>query len=239
MSNGSNANESKKANFKGNTQQTKILNLLEDEGEWGLTISEIAEKINLNRNSTSKYLEIMADRGEIHKIEKSPTSKFFYPNRVARSIQDRNYYMIKFYQELHKALFKKKSKKAREIGLIMAPKIAELYVKRFGNVDISFEYISTIMSLAVEITYPIANVKANVELKPDKQDSFILTIENCICDGNKDFRSICEIQTGLLKGIIDEVLFPIKVDVKEIECKCDGNTACKYEITKKRKKNHI
>ena len=237
MSNGSDANEGKNIHLKGNVQQTKILNLLEEEGEWGLTISEIAEKICLNRNSTSKYLEIMADRGEIHKIEKSSTSKFFYPNRVARSIQDRNYYMIRFYQELHKALFKKKPKKAREIGQIMAPKTAELYIKRFGDADISFEYISSIMSLAVEITYPIANVKATVELNPDEEDSFILNIENCICDGNKDYRSICEIQTGLLKGIIDEVLFPTKVDVKEIECKCDGFPTCKYMITKKRKKN--
>ncbi|NHI92823.1 MAG: hypothetical protein EAX96_10010 [Candidatus Lokiarchaeota archaeon] len=235
MSNDSNLNQSKYIDLKGTTQQAKILNLLEDEGEWGLTISEIAEKINLNRNSTSKYLEIMADRREIYKLEKSPTLKFFYPNRVARSNEERNYYMIKFYQELHKALFKKKIKKAREIGLMMAPETAELYLKRFGNADISFEYISSIMSLAVEITYPIANVKANVELNPDQADSFILNIENCICDGNSEYRSICEIQNGLLKGIIDEILFPTKVNVKEIECKCDGYPTCKYVITKKTK----
>ena len=215
-------------------QKVKILALLEQEGELGLTISKIAEMIGLNRNSTAKYLEIMAEKGEIYKIEKGLTSKLFYPNRVATSFQERNRYMVQYYQLLHKSMFityLKDYKIALEIGKVMAKDAAKMYLERFDNVELSFESLSGVMSMAVEITYPIANVKADVQINPDKKDSFHLIIESCICDGNADYRSICEIQTGLFKGIMDELLFPQKVKVEEIECKCDGHDACKYVIT--------
>ena len=96
----------------------KILNVLEEE-DLGLTISQIAEKINLNRNSTAKYLEIMAEKDMIYKVEKGPTSKLFYPSRVSKNFEEINLYMVKFYQLLHSAVFKKylkDQKKARDIG---------------------------------------------------------------------------------------------------------------------------
>ena len=215
-------------------QKVKILALLEQEGELGLTISQISEKIGLNRNSTAKYLEIMAEKGEIHKIEKGQTSKLFYPNRVATSFEERNKYMVRYYQLLHKSLFidhLKDYKIAQDIGKKMAKDAAKMYLERFDNVELSFESISGVMSMAVEITYPIANVKADLKLNPDEKESFLLIIDRCICDGNPDYRSICEIQTGLFKGIMDELIFPQKVKVEEIECKCDGHDACKYVIT--------
>ena len=222
-------------NKKSSTQQIKIINLLEEE-DLGLTISQIAEKINLNRNSTAKYLEIMAEKDLIYKVEKGPTSKLFYPARKSKAFEERNRYMVKFYQLLHSAVFKnflKDQKIARDIGLDMAKNgAAQLYSKQFDSVEKNFENIAALAALAVEITYPIANVKAKVKLSSKLKDSFILEIENCICDGEKEYRSICEIQIGLLKGVIDKFIFPQKVKVEEIECKCDNHPSCKYLITK-------
>ncbi|NHI94661.1 MAG: hypothetical protein EAX96_19370 [Candidatus Lokiarchaeota archaeon] len=215
-------------------QKVKIINLLEQEGDLGLTISQIAEKINLNRNSTAKYLEIMAEKGEIYKVEKGPTSKLYYPNRVAKSFEERNKYMVKYYQLLHKSMFidyLKDYQVAREIGLKMAPLAAKMYTERFEEVELSFESISGVISMAVEITYPIANVKADVKLNPKKKDSFIISIKRCICDANKDYRSICEIQAGLFEGIMHELIYPQRVKVEEVECKCDGFETCKYIVT--------
>ncbi len=178
----------------------------------------------------------MADQDLIYKIEKGPTSKLFYPARKSKDFEERNLYMVKFYQMLHTSLFKnylKDQKIASKIGYEMARNgAAELYSKQFDSVELSFENITQIAALAVEITYPIANVKAEVILNPDENDSFILEIDNCICDGNDDYRSICEIQVGLLKGVIEAAIDPEKVDVEEIECKCDGHPSCKYKITK-------
>ncbi len=219
----------------GSKQQIKILNLLEKE-DLGLTISQIAKKIKLNRNSTAKYLEGMAEKGLIYKIEKGPTSKLFYPARKSKAFEDRNIYSVTFYQFLHSVLFKKyfnDQKIAREIGLEMAKNgAAQLYSKQFNSMELSFENITQLAALAVEITYPIANVKAEVKLDPLSNDSFFLEIQNCICDGNKEFKSICEIQAGLLKGVIDEFISPLHVQVEEIECKCDNFPSCKYRIAK-------
>ena len=212
----------------------KILNLLEKE-DLGLTVSQIAEKIKLNRNSTAKYLEEMAEKNLIYKIEKGPTSKLFYPARKSKAFGERNKYMVSFYQILHSVLFKdylKDQKIARDIGLSMVKNgVAKLYSEQFSSIELDFENISHLAALAVEITYPIADVIAKVELDPNSKDSFLLEIQNCICDGNKAYKSICEIQIGLLKGVIDEFIAPEKVKVEEIECKCDNYPACKYRIT--------
>jgi len=209
----------------------KILNILEEE-DLGLSIVEISEKIGLNRNTTAKYLESMAERELIYKVEKG-TSKLFYPMRKHKSFSERADYMVKFYQQLHQCIFYdwlKDPKKAREIGLEMAKKgAAELYAKQFKNVDYNFEHITRLAALAVEITYPIPNVRAKVLLGSDK-NCFYLYIPNCICDGKKEYKSICEIQVGLLKGVIDHFIFPEFVEVEEIECKIDGFDACKYKI---------
>jgi len=221
-------------NVRASKQKFKILNLLERE-DLGLTISQIAEKISLNRNSTAKYLEEMAEEDLIYKIEKGPTSKLFYPARKSKDFEERNEYMVRFYQLLHSTLFKnylKDQKIAREIGIEMAKNgAAELYSKQFDSVELSFENITQLAALAVEITYPIANVHADVRLNPNEKDSFILEIHNCICDGNPNYKSICEIQRGLLKGIINEFINPQKVQVEEIECKCDNYRSCKYVIS--------
>jgi len=105
-----------------NAVQLKILNLLEDE-DLGLTISQIAEKIDLNRNSTAKYLEIMAEKELIYKREQGPTQKLFYPIRKSKAFEARADYMVKFYQTLHSSFFYDflgDPKKAREIGIKMA-----------------------------------------------------------------------------------------------------------------------
>jgi len=211
----------------------KILNVLEEE-DLGLTISEIAERIGVNRNTTAKYLESMAERDLIYKIEKGPTSKLFYPTRVHKKFSDRADYMVKFYQLLHEALFfnwMKNVKKAKEIGYEMAKEATKIYKKQFERVDMTFENITRLAALAVEITYPTPNVQAKVYLTDDK-DSFFLEIKNCICDGKEKYRSICEIQIGLLKGIIDEFIKPESVQVEEVECRCDGYNSCKYKITR-------
>jgi len=217
-------------------QKIKILNLLENEGELGLNISQIAEKIQLNRNSTAKYLELMSEASEIHKIEQGPTRKLYYPNRISQSIEERKDYSLSFYQLLHKILFKKNSKKARIAGEKMAPEAAKIYLKRFGSEGVNFQKISSLISMAVEITYPIANAKVQVKLNPENENSFLIDIPNCICNGNPEYFSICEIQTGLFKGILNELIFPNEVKVKEIECKCKDHPSCKYEITKIMKK---
>lgn len=216
-----------------NKIQLKILNLLEEE-DLGLTISQIAEKIDLNRNSTAKYLEIMAEKELIYKREQGPTQKLFYPIRKSKAFEARADYMVKFYQTLHSSFFYDflgDPQKAREIGIQMAKKgVADLYSKQFETIEKTFENIVTFVGLAVEITYPTPLVKAKVYKKDSS--SFIIEIHNCICDGVKEFKSICEIQVGLFKGVIDAMLSPNQVDVDEIECICDGFPSCKYLITK-------
>jgi predicted hydrocarbon binding protein/predicted transcriptional regulator len=216
-----------------NAIQLKILNLLEDE-DLGLTISQIAEKIELNRNSTAKYLEIMAEKELIYKREQGPTQKLFYPIRKSKAFEARADYMVKFYQTLHSSFFYDflgDTKKAKEIGIKMAQRgVTELYSKQFETIEKTFENIVTFVGLAVEITYPTPSVKAKV-YKKDSQ-SFIIDIHNCICEGIKEYRSICEIQVGLFKGVIDGMLSPDSVNVEEIECICDGKPTCKYLITR-------
>jgi len=216
-----------------NAVQLKILNLLEEE-DLGLTISQIAEKIELNRNSTAKYLEIMTEKELIYKREQGPTQKLFYPIRKSKAFEARADYMVKFYQTLHASFFYDflgDTKKAREIGMKMTKKgITALYSKQFETIEKTFENIVTFVGLAVEITYPTPLVKAKVYKKDSK--SFIIDIHNCICEGIKEYQSICEIQVGLFKGVIDDMLAPDSVNVEEIECICDGKSSCKYLITR-------
>ena len=210
----------------------KIINVLEKE-DLGLTIMQIAEKIDLNRNTAAKYLESMVKRDLIYKIEKGPTSKLFYPMRKHKTFSERADYMVMFYQLLHKALFYdwiNDIKKAREIGVQMAKAASKIYKKQFKKVDFTFENITKLAALAVEITYPTPDVQAEVTVEDDK-NSFLLEIKKCICNGKKEYRSICEIQVGLFKGIIDEFISPQHVKVEEIECKVDGFKSCKYKIT--------
>ena len=117
----------------------------------------------------------------------------------------------------------------------MAPGAAKIYLKKFGSEGVNFQKISSLISMAVEITYPIANTKVQVDLT-ENENTFIINIPNCICNGNPDYHSICEMQTGLFKGILNELIFPNEVKVKEIECKCKNHSSCKYEITKIMKK---
>ncbi|MHA1269084.1 MAG: helix-turn-helix domain-containing protein [Candidatus Helarchaeota archaeon] len=210
-----------------------ILKVLEEE-DLGLTISQIAEKIKLHRNTTAKYLESMAKKDLIYKIQKGPTSKLFYPARVQKKFSDRADYMVKFYQLLHKALFYDwlgDIKKAGEIGLNMAKEASVIYRKLFKNVEFTFENVARLAALAIEITYPTPNVKAKVFLIDE--ESCYLEITNCICNENEKYRSICTIQEGLIKGIIDEFLESGVVSVEEIECRCTGHKSCKYKIIKK------
>jgi len=215
--------------------QLKILNVLEEE-DLGLSISQIAEKIGLNRNSTAKYLEIMAEKDLIYKREQGPTQKLFYPIRRSKSFEARADAMVRFYQTLHAALFYDllgDTKKAREIGYEMAKKgVTELYTKQFANYEFKFETVVHLISIAVGITYPTPLVKTRVHRNPKDKNSFILEIKNCICDGMKEYKSICEIQAGLFKGVIEDMLAPQKVNVEEIECRVDGAESCKYLIRK-------
>ena len=221
-----------------NKVQLKILNLLEEE-DLGLTISQIAEKINLNRNSTAKYLEIMAEKELIYKREQGPTQKLFYPIRKSKAFEARADYMVKFYQTLHASFFYDflgDPKKAREIGVMMAKKgVTDLYSKQFETIEKTFENIVIFVGLAVEITYPTPSVKAKVYKKD--ASSFIIEVHNCICDGIKEFKSICEIQVGLFQGVINDMLAPEEVKVDEIECICDGFPSCKYLITRETNSN--
>jgi predicted hydrocarbon binding protein len=215
--------------------QIKILNLLEED-DLGLSISQIAEKIQLNRNSTAKYLEIMAEKELIYKREQGPTQKLFYPIRRSKSFEARADAMVKFYQTLHASLFfdlLKDTKKARDIGYEMAKKgVTALYTKQFKDYEFTFENILQFISIAVGLTYPTPLVKARVHRNPADKTSFFLEIKNCICDGIAQYKSVCEIQAGLFKGVIEDMIAPAKVNVEEIECRIDGAESCKYLITK-------
>ena len=222
-------------NRKAKDIQLKILNLLEEE-DLGLTISQIAEKITLNRNSTAKYLEIMAEKELIYKRVQGPTQKLFYPIRKSKSFEARADYMVRFYQTLHSSVFVDMlgdTKKAREVGYRMVERgIAQLYIKQFENIELTFENVIQFIGIAVEITYPTPRVKTRVQRSPKNPNSFTLEIMNCICEGDPDYRSICEIQTGLVKGVIETMISPETVFVEEIECQCEGFDSCKYQITK-------
>ncbi|MHA1266661.1 MAG: V4R domain-containing protein [Candidatus Helarchaeota archaeon] len=221
-------------NRKAKDIQLKILNLLEAE-DLGLSISQIADKISLNRNSTAKYLEIMAEKELIYKRVQGPTQKLFYPIRKSKSFEARADYMVRFYQTLHSSLFVDMlgdPKKAREVGYRMAGRgITQLYTKQFENVELTFENIIQFIGIAVEVTYPTPRVKTSVQRNPKNPNNFTLEIKNCICDADPDYRSICEIQTGLIQGVIED-LIKDKIFVEEIECRCDGFDSCKYLVSK-------
>jgi predicted hydrocarbon binding protein len=144
--------------------------------------------------------------------------------------------MVRFYQTLHSSLFfdlLKDPTKAREIGFQMAKKgVTTLYTKQFADYEFTFDNIIQFISIAVGLTYPTPTVKARVFRNPNDKSSFILEIRNCICEGVKEYKSICEIQSGLFKGVIEDMIPPQKVQVEEIECRVDGHESCKYLITK-------
>lgn len=215
--------------------QMKILDVLEED-DLGLSISQIADLIGLNRNSTAKYLEIMAEKELIYKREQGPTQKLFYPIRKSKSFEARADAMVKFYQTLHASVFFDllgDPDKAFEIGYEMAKKgVTQLYTKQFANYDFTFDNVVQFIGIAVGLTYPTPQVKARVRRNPEDKTSFILEIKNCICDSVKKYKSICTIQAGLFKGVIEDIIAPQKVTVEEIECQIDGHDSCKYLITK-------
>jgi len=55
-----------------------IIKILQCENTW-LTITEIANKIGINRNATAKYLDVLKSQGKVIVMENGPAKEFFLP----------------------------------------------------------------------------------------------------------------------------------------------------------------
>ena len=65
-------------------QISKITKILKDNSR-GMTVTQISKEINLNRNSVSKYLEVLLISGHVEMKSYGPAKVFFSSQRVPMS----------------------------------------------------------------------------------------------------------------------------------------------------------
>lgn len=204
--------------------EERILDVL-NKSLFGMSITEIADSIPINRMTAAKYLEILRAKKSV--FNKSVgTSKLWLP--VKRSFDQRLKLTVQYFQWFGRAvqdiLEDTNYEKTRLIGKKFGKTIFDIYFTPPMRTQKFTELIKD-CAMAMEEVYPI----------PSKIDALILdenqvevTINPCLCEGQMENKSICELQIGLILGIAEQIFN--NVSVAEKECMCDGGTYCSYQI---------
>jgi len=203
--------------------EDKILEVL-NESLFGMSITEIADKININRMTAAKYLEIMRAKKLIFN-KRVGTSKLWLPEgriRDPRMGLMMNYFKM-YNAAVNEILQDKSFEKIRNIGAKIGENIYQTFpqalkTQKFGELVIA-------CAAAMEKFYPIPSM---IEARNVTDNNADVIIHNCLCAGSSEDKSICELQVGLILGIA-RPKFPNAV-VEEKECLCDGDAYCSYHI---------
>ena len=189
-----------------------------------MSITEIAERIEINRMTAAKYLEIMRAKNQVFN-KKVGTSKLWLPRE--RNVDQRmeliiNYF--KFYNAAVNEILKDESyEQIRDIG----KKIGENIFQSFPQVlkTQKFPDLVNACAIAMEKVYPLPSL---IETKDISETSAEVVIHQCLCGGVPADKSICELQTGIILGIAKPI-FP-SVEVVEKNCLCNKDEYCSYHI---------
>jgi predicted hydrocarbon binding protein len=204
--------------------EAKILEAL-NYSLFGMSITEIAEKVNINRMTAAKYLEVLNAK-KLVRSSNVGTSKLWLPGD--RTIDQRLKLTVRYFQWFSKAvqeiLEDATFEKTRLIGKKFGKKILDIYftpqMRKQKFTDLIIDCAD-----AMEKVYPIpAKIQANIL----SENSAEVIIRPCVCEGNKENKSICELQTGLILGVAEQIF--TNVAVEEKSCMCNGADYCSYLI---------
>ncbi|MHA1264042.1 MAG: hypothetical protein ACTSRS_02305 [Candidatus Helarchaeota archaeon] len=206
-----------------NSIEEKILQVL-NKSLFGMSITEIAEQIEINRMTAAKYLEVMRAKNLIFN-KKVGTSKLWLPKE--RNLDQRMELIINYFKMYNAAvneiLQDKNFEQIKKIGKKIGENIYQTLPTALKSQK--FSDLVEACAIAMEKVYPIPSL---IEVKNKSETSAEVVIYNCLCAGNKHDKSICELQIGIILGIAKPI-FP-SVIVSEENCLCDGDSYCSYLI---------
>ncbi len=204
--------------------EEKILEVL-NASLFGMSITEIADNIDINRMTAAKYLEVLNAKRLV--VNRSVgTSKLWIPTN--RSFDQRLKLTVQYFQWFSKAvqeiLEDVNFKKTRLIGEKFGKTIFEIYftpqMRKQKFTDLIIDCAD-----AMEKVYPIpSKINANIL----NENSAEVLINPCLCEGHLENKSICELQIGLILGIAEQIFK--NVSVEEKTCMCNGDSYCSYLI---------
>jgi predicted hydrocarbon binding protein len=224
--------------------QKKVLNLL-DQSPHGLTTSEIAEKLGINRITMGKYLEMIQLMGAIKNKKIGPANLWFIPkevviikNYVRESLHPIVDKMIKgektplptLWDEFQLMLFK-----VSKIGLEVNGSANYIFYEIGEGIarEVLQKYVrGKDLKSVLESALPVfAKLKiGELELKSVDMACASLNLHNCpACTGMPVINApFCHIEAGLISGIINSKLDDVQV--KEIKCTSLRENLCQFEV---------
>lgn len=224
--------------------QKRVVELLE-KSPHGLTTSEIAEKLEINRMTMSKYLEMIQLTGAIKNKKVGPANLWFIPkevivikNYVRESLHPIAEKMIKgektplptLWDEFQLMLFKV-SKMGLEvngsanyvfyqIGEGIAREVLQKYIHGSNLKEVLESAIPVFSKLRI----------GNLELNSVDSRNASLNLHNCpACSGMPVINApFCHIEAGLITGVINTKLKDTQI--KEIKCSSLREKLCQFEV---------
>lgn len=203
--------------------EEKILEVL-NKSLFGMSITEIADKIEINRMTAAKYLEIMRAKNLIFN-KKVGTSKLWLPRE--QNLDQRMELIINYFRMYNAAVNEILEDETYEQIQNIGKKIGENIFQSFPQAlkGQKFSDLVELCAGAMEKVYPIPSL---IEVKNLSDTSAEVVIHQCLCGGQREDRSICKLQIGIILGIAKPI-FP-NVMISEKECLCNGDAACSYYI---------
>lgn len=202
--------------------EAKILEVL-NKSLFGMSITEIAEKTEINRMTAAKYLHGLDAKNLIFN-KKVGTSKLWLP----RELLDQRMKLIIDYFKLYNAavneiLGDNASNQIRMIGSKIGENIFQDVPQALKTQK--FSELVKICANAMERVYPIPSL---IDVKNVTETDAEVVIPDCLCGGKQEDKSICELQIGIILGIARPI-FPT-IQVEEKECLCNGDAHCSYFV---------
>lgn len=225
--------------------QKKVLGLLEDSPS-GLTTSEIAEGVGVNRMTMGKYLEMVQLMGAIKSKKVGPANLWFIPKEIVvikNYVRDSLHPVVEMMVKGEKTplpslwdefqlMFFKVSKMGLsvngsanyifyEIGRGISKEVLHKYIKGITIEGIMESTVSTFNRLNI----------GKLKLDTYHKDRILFNLcKGPACSGIPVANApLCHIEAGLIAGVID-TKFP-GVCVKEIKCSGLKDNLCQFEVS--------
>ncbi len=191
---------------------------------FGMSITEIAESIEINRMTAAKYLEIMHAKNLIFS-KKVGTSKLWLP--LERNVDQRMKLIINYFKlynaAVNEILEDKSYERIRNIGMKIGENIFQSFPQALKTQK--FPDLIKACAVAMEKVYPQPSL---IGTKDISDSSAEVVIYQCLCGGKPEDKSICELQVGIILGIAKPIFRTVEVEEKK--CLCNGNAYCSYHI---------
>jgi predicted hydrocarbon binding protein len=223
--------------------QKVVLERLE-ENPYGLTTSELAKAVGINRMTLGKYLEMFQLTGVIKNKKVGPAKLWFIPKEVVviknyvreslhpiveRMVNGEKTPLPSLWDEFQLMLFKV-SRMGLEvngttnyifygIGEGISTDVLQKYVSGSKQEEVLENFIRVVSNLKI----------GELELKSVSQDNIVLNLHDCpACTGMPVINApFCHVEGGLITGIINA---KIGKPVKEIRCTSLGEKLCRFDV---------